>query len=141
MGRDFESVYPKPAVSPRAAGIARATNERFTVKVLARVISVACIFLGLFLVTRTFVLEARYASTMPHEKDATTARTIPMVVAHETRVFVTDTEAKVLDTAQTYFTFGWPFVVLGVLLAAASRERKPPFETPPESDTPWRAGR
>jgi hypothetical protein len=111
------------------------------VKVLARIISVACILLGLFLVTRTFVLETRYAATMPHEKDAAAARTIPMIVAHETRVFVTDAEAKVLDTAQTYFTFGWPFVVLGVLLAAASRERKPQFETPPESDTPWRAGR
>jgi hypothetical protein len=111
------------------------------VKVLARVISVACIFLGLFLVTRTFVLEARYASTMPREKDSVGARTVPMIVTHDTRVFVNEAEAKVLDTAQTYFTFGWPFVVLGVLLAAASRERKPLLDTPPESDTPWRAGR
>jgi hypothetical protein len=111
------------------------------VKVLARIISAACVFLGLYLVTRTFVLEARYASTMPRDRDSAAARTIPKVVSHETRVFVTEAEAKVLDTSQTYFTFGWPFVVLGVLLAAASRERKPQFEAPPESDTPWRAGR
>ncbi|HEV3031162.1 MAG TPA: hypothetical protein VG319_05940, partial [Polyangia bacterium] len=69
-------------------------------------------------------------------RDTVAGRITPVVVGHETHVYVTETEAKTLDTAQTYFTFGWPFVILGVLLAAASRERRPSF-VPMESDSPW----
>jgi hypothetical protein len=106
------------------------------VKILPRAISIASILLGLFLVSRTFILESRYASAMPRGRDTAAGRITPVVVTHQTRVYVTEAEAKTLDTAQTYFTFGWPFVILGVLLAAASRERRPPF-VPPESDSPW----
>lgn len=106
-------------------------------KILARVISVASILLGLFLVSRTFILESRYASTMPRGRDVLAGRTVPVLVSHDTRVFVSEIEAKTLDTAQTYFTFGWPFVILGILLAAASRERRPPPVLATESDSPW----
>jgi hypothetical protein len=107
------------------------------VKILARVISVASVLLGLFLVSRTFILEGRYAATMPRGRDVLAGRTTSMVVGHDTRVFGTEAEAKTLDTAQTYFTFGWPFVILGVLLAAASRERRPPPIPVTESDSLW----
>jgi hypothetical protein len=106
------------------------------VKILPRAISIASILLGLFLVSRTFILENKYASAMPRGRDTVAGRITPVVVGHETHVYVTETEAKTLDTAQTYFTFGWPFVILGVLLAAASRERRPSF-VPTESDSPW----
>ena len=110
-------------------------------KTLARVISATSIFLGLFLVSRTFVLEARYASTMPRGRDVASGRTVTMLVSHDTRVFVTEAEAKTLDTAQTYFTFGWPFVILGLLLAAGARARRPPMEEAPESQSQWSARR
>jgi hypothetical protein len=111
------------------------------VKVLARFISVASILLGLFLVTRTFMIEKRYASEMPRGRDVASGRTVQILVSHETRVYVTENEARALDSSQTYFTFGWPFVVLGVLLGAASRERRPPVEVAPESESPWTARR
>jgi putative Ca2+/H+ antiporter (TMEM165/GDT1 family) len=107
------------------------------VKILPRAISIASIVLGVFLVSRTFVLENRYASVMPHGRDVMAGRTTPVLVGHETHVYVTEAEAKTLDAAQTYFTFGWAFVILGVLLAAASRERRPPFMPSTDSDSPW----
>jgi hypothetical protein len=111
------------------------------VKILARFISVASILLGLFLVTRTFMLEKRYAAEMPRGRDVSLGRSVQIVVSHETRVYVTESEARALDTSQTYFTFGWPFVILGVLLAAASRERRAPVEVAPESESQWTARR
>lgn len=109
-------------------------------KLLARAIAVASILLGAFLVTRTYMLESRYAATMPQTRDVSTGRTVQVVVSHETRVYLTDAEVKNLDASHTYVTFGWPFVVLGVLLAAASRERRP-LDAPPESDSQWSARR
>jgi hypothetical protein len=107
------------------------------VRILARAISVASVLLGLFLVSRTFVLENRYASAMPRGRDILTGRTVPVTVTHDVRVYVTEVEAKTLDTAQTYFTFGWPFVILGVLLAAASRERRNPTTLATETEGGW----
>ena len=106
-------------------------------KILPRAISIASIVLGIFLVSRTVMIENRYASSMPRDRDVSVGRTTLALVTHDTRVYVTEAEAKTLDTAQTYFTFGWPFVVLGVLLAAASRERRPPFVPPADTDSPW----
>jgi hypothetical protein len=112
------------------------------VKILARVISLACVALGLFLVSRTFVLESRYASTMPRGRDILSARTTPVTVSHDVLVYVSEAEAKTLDTAQTYFTFGWPFVVLGLLLVVASRERRPLGQLSNEQDGgAWGTGR
>lgn len=111
-------------------------------RILARVISVASILLGLFIVSRTYFLENRYASAMPRGRDLTEDRTVQVLVAHETSVYVTEGEAKALDTARTYFTFGWSFVILGGLLVAASRERRPPTsEAAPESESQWSARR
>jgi hypothetical protein len=111
------------------------------VKILARAIAVASILLGIFLVSRTYVLESQYGSTMPRGRDLSTGRTVQVVASHGAQVYVTESEAKALDTARTYFTFGWPFVILGVLLAAASRERRPSIEAAPESESQWSARR
>jgi hypothetical protein len=111
------------------------------VKILARAISVASILLGLFLVSRTYFLENRYASAMPRGRDLAEGRTVQVLVTHETSVYVTETEAKALDAARTYFTFGWSFVILGGLLVAASRERRVPTDAAPESESQWSARR
>jgi len=111
------------------------------VKILARAISVASILLGVLLVSRTLVLENEYASTMPRGRDVVAGRTNAVTVRHDTRVYVSDAEARALDTAETYFTFGWPFVVLGILLLATSRERRISVEPAPESENPWTARR
>jgi hypothetical protein len=108
------------------------------VKLVARAIAVASIVLGFFLVTRTYVLESRYASEMPRSRDPSLGRLNPVLVSRQTQVYVTDAEVKILDTSRTYVTFGWPFVILGVLLAAASRERRP-LGAAPESDSQWSA--
>jgi hypothetical protein len=107
------------------------------VKLLRRTVAIACVLLGLLLVSRTSVLERRYASTMPRERDALGGRNVPLVVSHGTRVYVSDGEAKTIESAQTYFIFGWPFVVLGILLAVASRERRVPLEPVTDSETRW----
>jgi hypothetical protein len=111
------------------------------VKHVARAIALASVLLGVYLVSRTYVLENRYASSMPRERDLPAGRTVEALVSHGTHVFVTDIEARALDASRTYVPFGWPFVVLGVLLAASSRERRPLGSPPPESDTPWSARR
>ena len=66
---------------------------------------------------------------------------VERVIGHDTTVYVAEAEAKALDTARTYLTFGWPFVILGVLLVASSRERRPVVEAAPESQNPWKARR
>jgi hypothetical protein len=111
------------------------------VKALARTIAVGSILLGIFLVTRTYRLERLLASTMPRSRDSATGRTLPEVLGRDGTIFVSEGEAKALDTSRTYSTFGWPFAVLGVLLAAASRDRKRPIEAAPESESPWTARR
>jgi hypothetical protein len=110
-------------------------------KGVARAIAVASILLGLFLVTRTFRLERQFGEMIPQSRDTAAGRTMPEVVGHDTTVYVTEVEAKALDTSRVYATFGWPFAVLGVLLAVASRTRRPPLEAPPESEDPWTARR
>jgi hypothetical protein len=111
-------------------------------KSLARAIAVASILLGLFLVTRTYRLEREYASTMPRGRDLPAGRTVQILVGRETTVYVNEGEAKALEAARTYFTFGWPFVILGALLAASSRTRPPVGDmAPEESETPWSARR
>ena len=110
-------------------------------KYLARAIAVASILLGAFLVSRTYLLEKQYISTLPRGRDPATGHTIPMILNHDVSVYGTEPEAKALDTARTYVTFGWPFVVLGVLLAAASRERRISVEAAPESESKWSARR
>ncbi len=110
-------------------------------KYLARAIALASILLGAFLVSRTYLLENQYISTLPRTRDVTTGRTVPMILNHDVGVYGTEPEAKALDTARTYVTFGWPFVVLGVLLAAASRERRIAVEAAPESESQWSARR
>jgi hypothetical protein len=111
------------------------------VKLVARAIAAASIVLGLFLVSRTYILEARFDETMPRGRDLASGRTVPVVIGHDTTVYVAEAEAKALDTARTYLTFGWPFVILGVLLVASSRERRPVVEAAPESQNPWKARR
>jgi hypothetical protein len=111
-------------------------------KILARAIAVASILLGLFLVTRTYWLERDYAARMPRGRDLATGRTVQILVGRETTLYVDELEAKALETARTYFTFGWPFVILGALLGAASRERRRPgIDVAPESESPWSARR
>jgi len=110
-------------------------------KGVARAIAVASILLGLFLVTRTLRLERQYGAAMPQSRDSASGRIMAEVVSHDTTVYVTEAEAKVLDTSRVYSTFGWPFAVLGVLLAVASRTRRLPFEAAPESENPWTARR
>jgi hypothetical protein len=110
------------------------------VKLVARAIAAASILVGLFLVTRTFRLERQYTATMPQARDSAAGRTLPELVGHDTTVYVTEAEAKTLDTSRVYATFGWPFIVLGVLLAATSRNRRMPVEAP-ESESPWTARR
>jgi hypothetical protein len=107
------------------------------VKLLRRTIAIASILLGVLLISRTSVLERQYAATMPRERDAVSGRVVPLLVSHETRVYVSDGEAKIMESAQTYFTFGWPFVVLGILLAVAARERRIPLEPVTESEMHW----
>ena len=107
----------------------------------ARAIAVASILLGLFLVTRTFRLERQIGATMPQSPDTGLGRIMPEVVGRDTTVYVTEAEAKALDTSRVYSTFGWPFAALGVLLAVASRTRRPPVEAAPESENPWTARR
>jgi hypothetical protein len=111
------------------------------VKYLARAIALASILLGAFLVSRTYLLENQYISTLPRTRDPATGRTVPMILKHDVGVYGTEPDSKALDTARTYVTFGWPFVVLGVLLAAASRERRISVEAAPESESQWSARR
>jgi hypothetical protein len=106
-------------------------------KIVARAIALAAMVLGLFLVTRTYRLERAYAEAMPHQRDLPARRTVQVLVTHRTPVFVTDAEAKLLETSRTYVAFGWPFIVLGILLVAASREHSPPaVEVAPERESP-----
>ncbi|HVU51175.1 MAG TPA: hypothetical protein VHL80_10840 [Polyangia bacterium] len=109
-------------------------------KGVARAIAAVSILLGLFLLTRTYRLERQYAATLPQSRDPASGRTLPEVVARDTTIYVNEAEAKTLDTSRVYSTFGWPFAVLGVLLAAASRNRRP-LEAAPESESPWTARR
>ena len=110
-------------------------------KLVARAIAAASILLGLFLVTRTYLLESRYDKTMPRGRDLPSGRTTAVTIRHDTTVYVAEAEARALDTSRTYFTFGWPFVILGVLLVVSSRERRPPVDVAPESESPWTARR
>jgi hypothetical protein len=111
------------------------------VKIAARAIAAASFLLGIFLVSRTYRLERQYTATMPRDRDIAAGRTVPELVRHETTVYVTESEAKDLEASRTYSTFGGPFAVLGVLLAAGSRNRRPPIEAAPESQSPWTARR
>jgi hypothetical protein len=123
----------------QSSSIQRA-KERL-LKILARGVAVASIVLGLYLVTRSYRLETDYAARMPHVRDLQMGRGVEVVIGRDTTVFVSDPEAKALDAARTSMTFGWPFIILGGLLIAASRERRPPVDVAPESENPWAARR
>jgi hypothetical protein len=110
-------------------------------KGVARAIAVASILLGFFLLTRTFRLERHYGTTMPQSRDDASGRTLPEIIGRGTTIYVTEAEAKTLDTSREYSTFGWPFTVLGLLLAVSSRNRRPLVEAAPESENPWTARR
>ena len=111
-------------------------------KYVARVIALASILLGAFLLSRTYMLERNYGAVMPRGRDLEAGRIVPVVIDRDVSVYVDEAEARALDAARTYETFGWPFLVLGVLLGLASRDRRPPaVEVAPESESPWTARR
>jgi hypothetical protein len=118
-----------------------APRQGTPLKILARGVAIASILLGLFLVTRSYRLETDYVARMPRVRDLESGRGVEVVIGRDTTVFVSDPEAKALDASRTSMTFGWPFIVLGTLLIAASRERRPSVDVAPESEDPWTARR
>lgn len=109
----------------------------FPMKTGRRLLSLASILVGLSLVGWSMYLDRTYGATMPRESDVAAGRTMVTTVGNGTRVFVTEAEARTFEHAQTSLTFGWPFLVLGILLGVTSRGTRDAVEPGADANVLW----
>jgi hypothetical protein len=102
-----------------------------------RLVSLASILVGLALLGYALRLNHVYESTMPRQSDKLAGRTTVTTVSDGTRIFVTDAEARGLEHAQTYLTFGWPFLVLGFLLGVTTSGKRDAIEPGADANVLW----
>jgi hypothetical protein len=102
-----------------------------------RLLSLASIVVGLSLMIWEIHLDRSYGSTMPRESDKATGRTVATTVRDGTRVFVTEAEARAFEQAQTSLTFGWPFLVLGILLGVTAGGTRDAVEPGADANVLW----
>jgi len=77
---------------------------------------------GLASVAWVAYLDRSYASTMPRTSDPSSGRTIPMIVDHGARIFVSAAEAGRYDQARMRMNLGVIFCIVGAVVAATSGE-------------------
>ncbi|HEX4404729.1 MAG TPA: hypothetical protein VH560_07865 [Polyangia bacterium] len=107
------------------------------IKLGRKLISLASIVVGLALLGWAIYVNRQYETNMPRELDKPARRTIAMTVRDGTRIFVTEAEGHSYETTQTYLIFGWPFVVLGLLLGVTGNQRRDLIEQGPTADAVW----
>jgi hypothetical protein len=102
-----------------------------------RLLSLASIAVGVSLLAWAFHLNHAYELAMPRKSDDAAGRTVLATVNDGTRIFVTDAEARTLENAQTFLTFGWPLIVLGLLLGVTARAPRDAVEPGAEANVLW----
>ena len=102
-----------------------------------KLLSAASTLVGLSLLGWALYLNHAFETTMPRQVDSLADRTFAVTVNDGTRIFVTENEARTLEHAQTFLTFGWPFLVLGLLLGVTIRGTRDAVEPGADANVSW----
>src|SRR5262245_4589456 len=101
--------------------------------ILRRSIGWVSVSVGAALLGWVIYLDGTYASRMPRNEDVPTGRTVALSVNHGTHIFVTPAEAEAFARAKSRLTYGWPLVMLGMVIAGADRLWKARQKSPREA--------